>query len=130
MTRSVLFGNPDAGTVHPNGMEGVPMGAEDVRGREPEAAIAREEEAVRKGREAYETTHKGDESATQGIMNILYSAFQDVGVKLSQAPSLSEENMAARVAWEMRRRGWSQERLAREMAEAGCPLHQSAISKI
>ncbi|MFI7707627.1 helix-turn-helix domain-containing protein [Nonomuraea sp. NPDC049480] len=43
---------------------------------------------------------------------------------------MSEENVALRIAWEMRRRGWSQERMAQEMTEAGCPTHQSAISKI
>ncbi|GAA4517880.1 helix-turn-helix domain-containing protein [Nonomuraea ferruginea] len=44
--------------------------------------------------------------------------------------SLSEENVALRIAWEMRRRGWSQERMAQELTHAGCPTHQSAISKI
>ncbi|MEV0163411.1 helix-turn-helix domain-containing protein [Nonomuraea fuscirosea] len=44
--------------------------------------------------------------------------------------TLSEENVAMRVAWEMRRRGWSQERMAQELTNAGCPTHQSAISKI
>ncbi|MFG1943330.1 helix-turn-helix domain-containing protein [Nonomuraea sp. NPDC048826] len=44
--------------------------------------------------------------------------------------SLSEENVALRIAWEMRRRGWSQERMAQELTNAGCPTHQSAISKI
>jgi transcriptional regulator with XRE-family HTH domain len=43
---------------------------------------------------------------------------------------LSEENVALRLAWEMRRRGWSQERMAQELTNAGCPTHQSAISKI
>lgn len=44
--------------------------------------------------------------------------------------SLTEENIALRIEWEMRRRNWSQERLAAEMAKVGYPLHQSAISKI
>jgi hypothetical protein len=48
----------------------------------------------------------------------------------SGARSLSEENVALRIAWEMRRRGWSQERMAQELTNAGCPTHQSAISKI
>jgi transcriptional regulator with XRE-family HTH domain len=43
---------------------------------------------------------------------------------------LSEENIALRLAWEMRRRGWSQDRMAQELTNAGCPTHQSAISKI
>lgn len=43
---------------------------------------------------------------------------------------MSEENLAQRVQHEMEKRGWSQERMAREMTEAGHPLHQSAISKI
>lgn len=43
---------------------------------------------------------------------------------------LSEENVALRLAWEMRRRGWSQDRMAQELTNAGCPTHQSAISKI
>ncbi|MGW4796331.1 helix-turn-helix domain-containing protein [Nonomuraea sp. NPDC004297] len=43
---------------------------------------------------------------------------------------LSEENVALRVAWEMRRRGWSQERMAQELTNAGCPTNQSSISKI
>lgn len=43
---------------------------------------------------------------------------------------MSEENVALRIAWEMRRRGWSQERMAQELTNAGCPTHQSAISKI
>ncbi|MFC7109224.1 helix-turn-helix domain-containing protein [Nonomuraea rubra] len=42
----------------------------------------------------------------------------------------SEDNVALRLAWEMRRRGWSQERMAQELTNAGCPTHQSAISKI
>lgn len=41
-----------------------------------------------------------------------------------------EDLLAARIERERRARGWSQERLAREMAQAGCPLPQSAISKI
>lgn len=43
---------------------------------------------------------------------------------------LSEESVAQRIEYEMERRGWSQERMAKEMTDAGHPLHQSAISKI
>ncbi|MGI5414300.1 helix-turn-helix domain-containing protein [Actinomadura luteofluorescens] len=43
---------------------------------------------------------------------------------------MSEGNLARRIAWEMHHRGWSQERMAREMTDAGYPLHQSSISKI
>lgn len=43
---------------------------------------------------------------------------------------MSEENLARRIAWEMERRGWSQERVAKEMTDAGHPLHQSSVSKI
>lgn len=42
----------------------------------------------------------------------------------------SEANLARRVEYERKRRGWSQERLAALMAKAGVPVHQSAISKI
>jgi len=42
----------------------------------------------------------------------------------------SEANLARRVEYERRRRGWSQERLATQMVRAGVPVHQSAISKI
>lgn len=41
-----------------------------------------------------------------------------------------EDLLAARIERERKARGWSQERLAKEMAQAGCPLPQSAISKI
>lgn len=41
-----------------------------------------------------------------------------------------EDYLAERIETERRARGWSQERLAVEMTEAGCPLPQSAISKI
>ncbi|MGP4104398.1 helix-turn-helix domain-containing protein [Nonomuraea sp. KM90] len=44
--------------------------------------------------------------------------------------SFSEENVALRLAWEMRRRGWSQDRLAQELTNAGQAMPQSAISKI
>lgn len=44
--------------------------------------------------------------------------------------SQPEMNVALRVEYEMRHRGWSQERLSKEMADAGCPIHQSSISKI
>ncbi|TDD62425.1 helix-turn-helix domain-containing protein [Actinomadura rubrisoli] len=43
---------------------------------------------------------------------------------------LSEDNIARRISWEMRRRGWSQERMAKEMTDAGHPFHQSSVSKI
>lgn len=43
---------------------------------------------------------------------------------------MSEGNLARRIAWEMERRGWSQERMAKEMTDAGYPLHQSSVSKI
>lgn len=42
----------------------------------------------------------------------------------------SEDNLARRIEWEMTRRGWSQERMAKEMTDAGYPLHQSSVSKI
>lgn len=45
-------------------------------------------------------------------------------------PRQIEENFARRIEYEMDRRQWSQERVAREMNRAGCPIHQSAISKI
>src|SRR5215211_5310614 len=35
-----------------------------------------------------------------------------------------------RVRAEREARAWSQERLCKELAEVGCPIHQSAISKI
>lgn len=43
---------------------------------------------------------------------------------------MSEGNLARRIAWEMDRRSWSQERMAKEMTDAGYPLHQSSVSKI
>lgn len=43
---------------------------------------------------------------------------------------LSEDHLAARIRYEMTRRGWSQDRMAREMGKAGCHVHQSSISKI
>lgn len=43
---------------------------------------------------------------------------------------MSEGNLALRVEWEMNRRGWSQDRMAKEMTDAGYPLHQSSVSKI
>ncbi|MET8987736.1 helix-turn-helix transcriptional regulator [Nonomuraea wenchangensis] len=48
----------------------------------------------------------------------------------SAATEGPETNIALRIEYEMRRRGWSQERLSKEMADAGCPIHQSSISKI
>lgn len=41
-----------------------------------------------------------------------------------------EAHLATRIAEELKARGWSQERLAREMTRVGCPVPQSAISKI
>ncbi|MEV0316666.1 helix-turn-helix domain-containing protein [Nonomuraea fuscirosea] len=52
------------------------------------------------------------------------------GTPGSDSRKLSEENVALRISWEMRRRGWSQERMAHELTKAGCATHQSAISKI
>ena len=43
---------------------------------------------------------------------------------------MSEGNVARRISWEMGRRGWSQERMAKAMTDAGYPLHQSSVSKI
>lgn len=43
---------------------------------------------------------------------------------------MREGHVARRIEYEMEKRGWSQERLAKEMADAGYPIHQSAISKI
>lgn len=43
---------------------------------------------------------------------------------------MSEDNLAARIAYEMHQRGWSQERMATAMTAVGRPIHQSAISKI
>jgi len=42
---------------------------------------------------------------------------------------MSEENLARRIAWEMASRGWSQERMAKTMTDAGHPLNQSSVSK-
>jgi plasmid maintenance system antidote protein VapI len=47
-----------------------------------------------------------------------------------RAALLSEEHLAWRIEHEMQRRGWSQERMAQEMTDAGYPIHQTAISKI
>lgn len=41
-----------------------------------------------------------------------------------------EDYLAERVAHHREGRGWSQHRLSKEMANAGCPIPQSAISKI
>jgi transcriptional regulator with XRE-family HTH domain len=41
-----------------------------------------------------------------------------------------EDYLAQRIQAERQARGWSQERLAKEMGKAACPLPQSAISKI
>ncbi|GAA1018901.1 hypothetical protein Aple_025450 [Acrocarpospora pleiomorpha] len=48
----------------------------------------------------------------------------------SQGQASDEENIARRIEWEMIQRGWSQERLSKEMTDVGCPMHQSSISKI
>lgn len=47
-----------------------------------------------------------------------------------ERPLTAEDNVAARVAFEMERRGWSQERVAREMTDAGYPIHQTSVGKI
>lgn len=41
-----------------------------------------------------------------------------------------EDYLAERIKTEREARGWSQERLSVEMGKGGCPIHQSAISKI
>jgi transcriptional regulator with XRE-family HTH domain len=41
-----------------------------------------------------------------------------------------EENLASRIAVERNARKWTQLELAREMADIGCPIPQTAISKI
>jgi plasmid maintenance system antidote protein VapI len=43
---------------------------------------------------------------------------------------MREDHLARRIKYEMDQRGWSQEKLAAAMADAGHPVHQSAISKI
>lgn len=48
-----------------------------------------------------------------------------VGLRL-----MSETNVARRVEHEITRRGWSQDRVAKEMTSAGHPMHQSSVSKI
>lgn len=42
----------------------------------------------------------------------------------------TEENLARRIEWERKRRGWSGEGLAERMRRVGYPLRQSAIWKI
>src|SRR4051794_31115604 len=42
----------------------------------------------------------------------------------------SEAHLARRMTTERQRRGWSQERLAKELTKAGCPTSQTSISKI
>jgi transcriptional regulator with XRE-family HTH domain len=42
----------------------------------------------------------------------------------------SEDHLAEQMVRERKWRGWSQERLAKEMTMAGCPTSQSSISKI
>ena len=42
----------------------------------------------------------------------------------------AEDMVARRIAYERNRRGWSRDELARRMADAGCPINQSAIQKI
>jgi transcriptional regulator with XRE-family HTH domain len=41
-----------------------------------------------------------------------------------------EDHLAARITAERHSRGWSQETLAKEMEKIGCPIPQSAISRI
>lgn len=43
---------------------------------------------------------------------------------------LSEDNLARRIKYEMDQRGWSQERMAKEMTDAGYPIHQTSVGKI
>lgn len=38
--------------------------------------------------------------------------------------------VAARVAWERRRRGWTGQELAERLTKAGCPMDQPTISKL
>lgn len=45
-------------------------------------------------------------------------------------PRQDHLRVAARVAWERRRRKWSGRTLAERMTEVGCPMDQSAISKL
>jgi transcriptional regulator with XRE-family HTH domain len=45
-------------------------------------------------------------------------------------PIGAEDIVARRVAYERRRRDWSNAELAKRMTDAGCPLNQSAIQKI
>jgi transcriptional regulator with XRE-family HTH domain len=49
-----------------------------------------------------------------------------------QTPRLpgAEDMVARRIAYERKRRGWSNAELARRMTDAGCPINQSAIQKI
>ncbi len=42
----------------------------------------------------------------------------------------AEDDLAERITHERERRGWSYERLAREMTKAGCKTHASAVHKI
>jgi hypothetical protein len=46
------------------------------------------------------------------------------------APANAADIVAQRIAVEMESRGWSQERLAKEMTAAGHPMHQQTISRI
>jgi transcriptional regulator with XRE-family HTH domain len=49
-----------------------------------------------------------------------------------QTPRLpgAEELVRRRIAYERKARGWSNAELAKRMADAGCPINQSAIQKI
>ncbi len=42
----------------------------------------------------------------------------------------AEDHLAARIAMEREKRGWTYEGLAKRMSDVGCPLDQSAIYKI
>ncbi len=46
------------------------------------------------------------------------------------SPRRDQVRVAARVSWERRRRKWSGRDLAERMTDAGCPMDQSAISRI
>jgi transcriptional regulator with XRE-family HTH domain len=63
-------------------------------------------------------------------MEAALSAGSDHEANTDSLGIMREDHVASRIEYEIDRRGWSQERLAAEMAEVGHPLHQSAISKI
>lgn len=76
------------------------------------------------------TEEAGPQESARSALDQAARLTRDGYVSLAKSSQSAEENIAARIEWEMRRRGWSQERLAKEMTDAGCPMHQSAISKI